>query len=276
MLFPGVIKYHWRRRRLLMGIFVLGAVAIVLINALTLMVTLRSDGIGISNTGVISHQVNYNGLAIDADPSRIMNPSVFSMLIAILALATIRKDREFLVSCSVPRHQIWLGTCGFLLLSAVGICLVGGLIAPSICRMVMLLAGLPLAGGWSAQTILFGGDAQWSFMMITSLLSLIGMAGNYMLVGYLCLRWWKIILVLFCVMILSLILLVKMVQWETFVAQLVRDVAIYAERFIGWAVRFVDSLMSRDGQMKLALWSMGWGVIGMLLSYPVMRGMKVT
>lgn len=271
----SVTKYHWRRRRFLTLLFVVGMIAVVFVNAGVLMANAREVVSTVDAQGRIVERVTYPGLAFQYDPSRLINPSAFSLLIVILALITLRRDREFLVSCSVPRYRIWLGTCAFLILMSAALAIVGGVVAPAFCRVVLLVCGLPLRGGWDLGMILTGGDNNLMMSMLISLMGMIGSAGGFMLFGYLMLRWWKIILILLCALIASVVLMVKMIQWETFLAQVLTDLARWAEWAVERLIPWFEELFSQDNMLTWALYQMYFGLASMLLTYPIMRGMKV-
>lgn len=272
----SIIKYHWRRRRTLSIIFVAGVVAVAFIMAITMMTNLSEWGMTVDGHGNITTQTTYNGIAFADDPSRLIDPSAFGLLVCILALGTVKRDREFLVSCSVPRHQIWLGTCGFLIVMSVGLAVIGGFIAPALCRAVLMLFGFSFRGGSTLATILTGGNADMFSSILIAAMQMVGSAGGYMLAGYMLLRWWKIILIAFVAFIAAIVLMVQMVQWETFLAQVIVDLAKWVEWAAERLIPLIETFLNQSNRMVWALRALGAGLGCMLLSYPILRGMKVT
>ena len=269
----NIMKYHWRRQRVLMLIIIIATIAMALFSFFMMMRYTYEVRTVMNAQGVIEQQATYGNMS---DPSSVLNPSVFSMLVVFLSIYTIRKDREFLVSCSVPRYRIWMGTCLFLIATAIGLVLIGGMIAPMLCRIVLLLFGFPLAGGWSASSICLGGDQNLPRHMLMALMNMIGSAGGWMLFGYLMLRWWKIILILLGAMIVGLIVMIQMVRWESVFTQYMREFADKIQFLFDHLERFMKNFMSDESRMRRAVYAMCSGFVGMILSYPIMRGIKVT
>lgn len=272
----SVIKYHWRRRWLLMAVFVVATLAITLMSAWSLLSFMREVNMTIDARGQIVDHVSYTGVSILDDPSQLLNTSSFGMLMFILALCTINRDRRFLVSCSVPRYRIWLGTCLFLIATAVGLTILGTFVVPAICRAALLLLGIPLKGGWDLGMLLTGGNTDILKSCAASCMEMIGTAGWSMLLGYLLLRWWKPILILIGAGIAAIILLVQMIQWETFVVQWLA----HLEDWVRWAadqlIPWIREFYSQDNQLTWSAYECGAGILFMGLSYLIMRGMKVT
>lgn len=271
----GVIKYHWRRRWFVSTVYVVLMIAIVLVSAAALMTSARETSIIVDSSGRIVTRDTYNSVAFLDDPSRLINPSAFGMLVFLCSFAILKRDRMFLVSLSMPRYQVLTGSFAFLVSLSAALALVGGVIAPFICRAILLIVGFPLKGGWSAATLFTGGDPDLPMNMLASMLEMIGSAGICTLVGYVFLRWWKPLLILFGAGIAAILLMVTMIQWETFLAGILVDFA----KWVNWAAEQLIPLIQRffeeDNRMVWALREFGAGLACIVLSYPVMRGMKV-
>lgn len=271
----AVAKYQWRRQHKLIYIYIGIMLLSVIITAAALMFSMREVSMTIDQTGRIVNHVSYGAVAFLDDPSRILEPSAFTMLIIILVFVALRRDREFLVSCSVPRYRVLLGSLAFLGIMSVALSVVGGLVAPAILRVALLLFGFPLKGGWSVNTIILGGNARLPLDMLTATMDMMAFAGIYTMLGYIFLRWWKVILVLFGAFVGTIILLVAMVQWQTVVAQIVMNFADWVEWAMEQLIPLIESFFSKENQLVYSTRFLGVGLISMLISYPVMRGMKV-
>ncbi len=272
----SVIKYHWRRRFFLMAVFVAATLVITLASAWSLLSFMREVNMTVNAQGQIVNHVSYTGVSILDDPSRLMNTSAFGLLIIILATCTIHKDRRFLVSCSVPRYRIWLGTCLFLIAAAMGLTLVGTFVVPAICRAALLGMGIPLKGGWALSALLTGGNADVWKGCAAGCMELIGTAGWSMLLGYVLLRWWKPVLILIGALIAAIILLVKMVQWETFIVQWLAHLEDWVEWAMDQLIPWIRAFYEQDNQLQWSAYECGAGLVYMSVSYFIMRGMKVT
>ena len=269
----SVMKYYWRCNKLAISVFCLVTIASMLLNTAALVRNTRTVTTMPNAQGVITQHVSYSNLAFQSNLGRLNNAAPFGLLATLFALATIKKDREFLVSCSVPRYRIWLGTCAFLILLSAALAVMSGLIAPALCRAGLMAIQFPMEGGW--QSVPTGNDPHVMRTILITAMSSIGTAGCYMLIGYLFARWWKVILIGFGVLLVTFILLANMVRWQTYLAEVMANLSVYIEDFMRNIVPQLQAFFSEENRMRLTLYQLGIGCICMLLSYPVMRGMKV-
>lgn len=271
----GVAKYHWRRRWFLSAAFVLTMVVIVLVSAGVLILNNRTVSMALDAQGRVIEHVSYDTVAFQSDPSRLINPSAFGMLVFLFALAILKRDRMFLVSVSVPRYQVLLGSFVFLTSLSVALALIGGIIAPVFCRAVLWAVGFPIRGGWNAQALFTGNNPNLMRDILISICDMIGSAGLFTLLGYIFLRWWKPLLILFGAGIAVMILLVTMVQWETYIAQLLLRAADWVQWAIEQLIPMIQNFFSGENQVAWAWTELIAGFACTALAYPVMRGMKV-
>lgn len=275
MRISGVVKYHFQRRWRMSLIFVLAVCLITAITAVSLLKTGREVSTIVNEQGQVVTHVSYGNVAFMNDPSKLINASAFVFLIYLFSVAILSRDRRFLVSLSVPRSQILIGSFLFMLALSVCLAILGGLILPIAARLLMMLFGLPIRGGWSASAILTGNNPNLLRDVFVEFCSMMFASGLLTLFGYVFLRWWKVLLILFGAGIVLIILLVNMIQWQTFLSSFLRDGAHWVLNFLeDFLPRLIDFFENGD-HLKLALIQLGIGLGGSCLSYPVMRGMPV-
>lgn len=272
----GVMKYHWRRRWFLTMVFCLGVLVVTALVAGSLIVRSREVTNVVNAEGQIVPHVSYTNVTFAANPDRLMDASAFSFLVFLFSLAIVNRDRRFLVSLSVPRYQILLGSMLFLLSLALALAVLGGLILPVLARLVLMGIGFPIRGGWSAAAVLTGNNINMGRDVLLEVCSMICTAGVFTLLGYVFLRWWKVLLILGSAGIVAIILLVAMVNWQSMIG-------VYAAQLLDWLEWFVETWLPRIVEffqnpepVRIGLIQLGVGVGCSILSYPVMRGMKVS
>lgn len=272
----GVMKYHWRRRWFLSMVFCLGSVAIMGVMLAVMFLMFREVTSVVNAEGQIVQHVSYTNLRLVSDSRISVTYSGLSFLVFLFSLAILNRDRRFLVSLSVPRYQILLGSFLFLVSLALALAVLSGLILPALTRLVMMGIGFPVRGGWSATAVLTGNNINMGRDVLLEVCSMICTAGVFTLLGYVFLRWWKILLILGSAFIVAIILLVAMINWESMLS-------VYALRLADWLQWLVETWLPRVVEffrnpepVRTGLIQLGVGVGCSILSYPVMRGMKVS
>ncbi len=273
----GVMNYHWRRRWLEALLF---AVLVTLVLVTTLVMTVpwmhTTTQMQVGPQGHVQINTLFSEATLSKNPNALSDYSNYAFLIMVFALLTLKRNRQFLVSLSISRWETLAGSFLFLVTMSAALTLLGGFIMPTLVRAVLWPLGFPIRGGWTLEALLIGNDAGFFSGLWWSLCLMVMIAGLSVLIGYIMLRWWKVVLIAFAVAIAGGIFFIKMVEWSSYV----RD---FAETLIDWiqwsantALPAIQNFFARTSLNWLALQMMGVGVLSTALSYPVMRGMKVT
>jgi len=222
------------------------------------------------------------------DPADFTSSSSFSILVTVFALWLVNRERKFMVSLSVTRRELLLGSLYFLIALA-ALMTAAQYLVDVIGRGVMWIAGTTPRGGWNARFIaghsptagwsvelLFtGGNPRWAEVLLSNFSAMVSDAGIYTLIGYLFLRWWKVILIMLASGIVLLIVLATQIRFF----QQLNELANFLTWFVQWLVEtaipaiidFVYNsslwlVVSRNAAICAACFA---------LSYPVMRKMPV-
>ena len=136
-------------------------------------------------------------------------------------------------------------------------------------------AGFHIRNGWNASILFTGGNQNILADLFVGFASMISLSGIYTLLGYLFTRWWKQILILFAVGVAAAIIFATQIRIGKYLPEL-RD---WLEWFILWlfdvAIPAIEAYFSETRPSILSLRYLATGVAATLLSYPIMRGMKV-
>jgi len=218
------------------------------------------------------------GMKIYEDPSAFTSPGLMQCFIAISAVWLMWRERRFLVTLSLTRGRVLLGSQGYLLVLSVVMTLCYMLL-PALGRMILWACGFHLQLPWSAGVILTGGDPDWWIDMLQMLAGCIYLAGWWTLLSAVWLRWWKIILILDAVGLALLILFASQIRWLD--SGVLMELEKHAGDLVLWIfdrlVPAIEKFAEYISTHYLHLMGLqaGAGVLFSVLTYPVIRGMKV-
>ncbi|MDL2206626.1 hypothetical protein LJC33_06940 [Eubacteriales bacterium OttesenSCG-928-N13] len=271
----GVTKYYERRRRWTVLICILATIAISLIAMFSELHNAQRVMVSISPSGVLETTTTYHGyVSVLSDPSNLSYVGTLMFLVVVLTVMSLHRDRRFLVSLSVTRYQQLLGMYLYLICMAIGLILLGGVLLPILTRALLLVLGYPLKGGWD--TLLTGGNANMARDLFVNFCQMISSIGWFALIGYVVNRWWKVLLILMGAGIVLLIAFLNLINISSFVMNFADSLLDWARWAVDTVIPWLEEFFKEENILPQALTAMASGVVCMIISYPVMRGMRVT
>lgn len=240
----------------------------MMVNVSSNMVVDVSGGdLSVYETGMNSNLYN--------DPSGVVVSGNFSMMIVIVALLLIKRNRELMTTLSVTRYEQIVGGFVYLLIMSAGLTILSEWLVPMLTFLVMAVFSLPVRGGWSAVRILTLGSDNLLLTMYKSFIMMIASFGLLTLLGYIFQRWWKIILIAFAALTLGAIIAFSQYSTSRFITYVLENAEQIADYILDVVVPFFGRMFDSSNVFLYTLRFVGFSVVCTLISYPIMRRMPV-
>ena len=265
--------YHIRRHYKKILFFSAIVLALSILIAFLNLWNARSMRMTLTGSGMEFRDA-YHGVSIYTNPFAVTNGSVFSVAVWLIALFIIKREHKFLIAQSVSRIEIIVTTVCFSAVLSLMMTLIMWL-ASILGILSIWIGGFNISGGWTAAALLTGNNPKLAVTLFESFSGMFASAGIYTLIGYLFVRWWKIILIIAGAGIAALILFVTQIQVSQYLQQIAENaiefIRWFVDTFIPYLIDFYndDHAFFRIGSNMLA------GLATFAVSYPVMRRMPV-
>ncbi|NLG25232.1 MAG: hypothetical protein GX558_07735, partial [Clostridiales bacterium] len=198
------------------------------------------------------------------------NPALYEIYLYVAAIALIRRERKFIVTMSVSRHEFLAGS--YLFLVALSAAMVVAIWLTSLIGYAALWAlGYGMGAAITPMQLLTG---NWAKLIVAFSWMASG-AGIVTLIGYLTARWWKIILSVLGALIAAAILVATQLNLRTNAAM----VLDWLERVVYWIFEVAVPMIYRyfwgAAPAAMVARNLLLGLGATVASYPVMRGMRI-
>lgn len=271
-IFP-IVKFYTRRHWLALTICMAIMLATTLIS-LCFMVT-QSSTVVSTQGGQIEVFDTGTSMNVYRDPSTIAVGFDLTTVIIVIALILIKKNRELLTTLSVTRYeQILSGFVYVVFMSAV-LTFMGKVILPMLVYGIMALCGINVQGGWTASLILTGNNPNFFKDLYDSFIFMIALGGLFTLLGYVMVRWWKIILVAGAVLTVTAIIMFTQYSTSKFIVYLIEHIEEIVQYIEDVIIPFFDRILDNSDTALYTLRYLAFSVLCTALSYPIMRRMPV-
>lgn len=271
---PYFLRRHWKKLTFfLAAVFALSLYVLFVVQGalpVTTDIMRTIDGLEVREA--------VTGMKIYEDPSAFTSTGLLQSFVAFMAIWIMWKERRFLVTLSMTRGQVLLGSLGYLLVLSL-ILTLAYMLLPAMGRGILWICGFHLEKPWSIEILLTGGDPEWWISALHMLAGSLFLAGYWTFLAAVWNRWWKILLLLGGIGIALLILFASQIRWLD--SGILANLEQHAADMIIWIfdemipaiIRFFEYIASHALMVIAA--KAGAGILLSLLSYPVVRGMKV-
>lgn len=271
-IFP-IVKFYTRRHWLVLTICMAIMLATTLIS-LCFMVTQSSTVVNMGG-GQIEVYETGTSMNVYRDPSTIAVGFDLTAVIIVIALILIKKNRELLTTLSVTRYEQILSGFAYIVFMSAALSLIGKVILPTLVYSIMALCGIKVQGGWTASMILTGNNPNLLKDVYNSFIFMIALGGLFTLLGYILVRWWKIILIAGAILIVAAVIMFTQYSTSKFIVYLIDHIEEILQYIQDVVIPFFDRVLDNSNTALYTLRYLGFSVLCTALSYPIMRRMTV-
>ena len=270
----GVFKSQWTVQRRSILVFLLALFLIASVGAIFTSYQTKTFGVVITETGQYVENVEYYGMAQYNNPETFGNTIFLTWCLIALSISFAGKYRRFFISLSVSRYELLIGN--FLhLVSLAALFTVAAWLIPFLSRLVLLSTGFRFAQGVSTREIILGSSKNVLFDGIRIFCEFVLAIGIGTFVGYLFVRWWKIILVLMGTGVVMLIVVASQHALGRNMELLTRFIIWLQDWMSTSLLPFLKSVLRAPITWRSLLYYFLTGVVFTGLSYPILRRMPV-
>ncbi len=270
----GVLKSQWIVRWKSVLALLLALILLASVIAIISSFQARTVGVRINEHGQYVKNVEYYDMVQYRTPKTFDNTGILLWCLIFLSIYFAGKYRKFFISLSVSRYEMLIGNFLYLASLAV-IFIVAAWLTPFLSRMALLLTGFRFASGVSMREIIWGSSKNILFDGAKIFCEFVLTIGISTFVGYLFARWWKIILLLMGLGIVSMIIVVMQVQLGKNLELLIRFADWLAEWMRMSFIPFIEKVVTTSITWKTLAYYFLMGVGFTALSYPILRKMPV-
>jgi len=264
-----IVRYFWGRHRLGILIYCAFTFAALLIS-LSFMVSNTQMIVDVSDQGVIEVMEVTDAYSNRFWVSASLNFDL-TTIIAILALLLIQKNRELLTTFSVTRYEQIIAGYVYIILMSLMLALLGNFIMPALIRAIMALLDVRVRGGWTAMTVLTGNQDDFIKALYDTFIFMIALGGLYTLLGYIAIRWWKVILIAAGAAVVGGIVMFSQYSTARLTMFIIDNIQAIVRYILDVVVPFVDRVLDNGDTLLYTLRYVGFSLLCMAVSYPVMR-----
>lgn len=265
-LIPYFFRRHYKKLLIFAAALLLMSFAMVLMT----MNSLRGTKLELGGGTVLTRETYYG--TVTANPFATTNTSVFSMVVAVIAIFLVKRERKAAIARSIARHQFLLGTAAFLLALSAAMAVVMW-IEQMLGVLLLISLGFFPPEGWDVMTILTGNNQNILADVLMNFLNMFAAGAYYTLIGYLFARWWKALLVIMGAGIVLTVIFFTQVNRFT-VSQ---DLIVMLQNVVDWAenvlVPWIERWYAETRLYMLALRPLTGAAASLLLCYPIILRM---
>jgi len=209
------------------------------------------------------------------DPSSVGFNSDMTPIIVALAILLIKKNRDLLTTLSVTRYEQIIAGYVYMLFMSLALTLLGKMIIPALIYAMMSLLGIAVRGGWSISMILTGNNPHFMKDLYDSFIFMIALSSMFTLIGYIMVRWWKIVLIALGATVVAGIVIRTQYSNAKLIVYIMEHISEIIQYITDVIMPFIDRVLDNSNTLLYTIRYMGFSVLCTVISYPIMRRMPV-